>query len=431
MPHLVSSTASPIPFSIQPVSGEVKGKNDGSTFIVEQYFEAWNRRDMSYAASLFSEDCQMKDLQYPESFDGQEAFERHLKRVEACLPHSFDFVVDDIASSRTKAGVLWHVENDGDALAFTRGCSFYTLNNYGLIETGFEIPEKAPPKLGWWRTFSCKFRQEPARYIPAFVWIAYNYIVFFSDGILPGANALQLEPRTWEEVRDLSLNFFLVAPALELPFSPSVHPMLEGVFNLLLAWAAMFAGFLSDEREDKPNLMPFGPTLVGMQFLTSAFLLPYLFLRTSEPRGDVTEERKVVYAEDIDGAVQSAVGEWRPLGLALGGVGIASILWALFARQEEFGADFGGRCASFADLLSVDRVGSSFLVDLAIFALFQGWFVDDDLRRRGILIEEGVVVGEGESNNLEVLRNVAKYVPFLGLAAYLTLRPTLPHRSVE
>ena len=58
--------------------------------------------------------------------------------------------------------------------------------------------------------------------------------------------------------------------------------MLEGVFNLLLAWAALSAGFLSDERE--PNLLPFGLMLIGMQFLTSGFLLPYLFMRTSERR---------------------------------------------------------------------------------------------------------------------------------------------------
>ena len=94
------------------------------------------------------------------------------------------------------------------------------------------------------------------------------YTLFISEGILPGVNALALEQRTWEEVRDLSLNFFLVAPLLKLPFSPVVHPMLEGVFNLLLSWAAMFAGFLSDERRDKPNLLPFGPILVGMQFFS-------------------------------------------------------------------------------------------------------------------------------------------------------------------
>ena len=57
-------------------------------------------------------------------------------------------------------------------------------------------------------------------------------------------------------------------------------------------------------------------------------------------------------------------------------------------------------------------MGSSFVVDLVIFALFQGWLVDDDLRRRG--------VAEGE---LGSLRSIAKFVPFAGLGYYLTARP--------
>ena len=378
--------------------------------VVEQYFEAWNKRDMKKAISLFTPNCQMRDLQYDDAFSGRDEFEKHLLRVKDCLPLSFAFVVDDIAATKSKAGVLWHVENNGDPLAFTRGCSFYNIDEKsGLIESGFEIPEKAPPKMGYLNTIKSKFEAEPIRFVPAAIWVAYMYILFISDGILPGVNALALEQRTWEEVRDLSLNFFLVAPALNLPFSPVVHPMLEGVFNLLLAWAAMFAGFLSDERKDKPNLLPFGPILVGMQFLTSGFLLPYLFTRTVETNTEV-------HKEDIDGEIQTLVAEWRPLGGFLGFVGTASILWGLFARPE-FG-EFNERYATFEDLLSIDRVGSSFLVDLVIFAVFQSWFIDDDLARRGV--EEG---------GSPVLRNVAKYVPFFGLATYLTVRPSLPSRA--
>lgn len=397
--------------SIVFTSDDGEGKRDRSLSVVEQYFDAWNKRDMKTAVSLFTDDCQMRDLQYDDAFSGRDQFEKHLLRVKDCLPSTFNFVVDDVAVSQYKAGVLWHVENSGDPLAFTRGCSFYTIDEEsGLIQSGFEIPEKAPPKQGFLNTLVSKFEAEPIRFLPAAVWVAYMYILFISDGILPGVNALALEQRTWEEVRDLSLNFFLVAPSLNLPFSPLVHPMLEGVFNLLLAWAAMFAGFLSDERKDKPNLLPFGPMLVGMQFLTSGFLLPYLFTRTVETSSDV-------YQEDIDGDIQTLVAEWRPLGGFLGGVGAASIWWGLFARPE-FG-EFSERYASFGDLLSIDRVGSSFLVDLVIFAVFQSWFVDDDLKRRGV--EEG---------ELTDLRNVAKYVPFFGLVAYLTLRPPLPTRKI-
>jgi ketosteroid isomerase-like protein len=383
-------------------------ESDQSLSAVEKYFEAWNARDMKRAVSQFTEDCSVRDLQYDDSFADRDELEKHLLRCKDCLPSSFNFVIDDIAITSQKAGVLWHVENNGEPLSFTRGCSFYTLRN-GLIESGFDIPEKAPPKTGFLKTITSKFEAEPIRLIPAALWVAYMYILFISDGILPGANALQLEQRTWEEVRDLSINFFLVSPLLHLPFSPVVHPMLEGVFNLLLSWAAMFACFLSDERKNKPNVLPFGPMLVGMQFLTSGFLLPYLFTRTPEFESQV-------YREDIDGELQAKVGEWRPLGGFLGTVGTASIIWA-FTGRPEFG-EFSERYNSFIDLLSIDRVGSSFIVDLAIFAIFQSWFVDDDLQRRG--------VAEGE---LEVLRNVAKYVPFFGLVAYITLRPELLSRS--
>ena len=53
---------------------------------------------------------------------------------------------------------------------------------------------------------------------------------------------------------------------------------------------------LSLERKDKPNLLPFGPILIGMQFLTSGFLLPYVFTRS-------VETSTQAYQEDIDGTL--------------------------------------------------------------------------------------------------------------------------------
>ena len=73
---------------------------------------------------------------------------------------------------------------------------------------------------------------------------------------------------------------------------------------------------------------------------------------------------------------------------------------------------------------SIDRVGSSFIVDLVIFGIFQGWLVDDDLKRRGALVGDEVTDG-----NISLLRGLAKYVPFFGLAIYLTFRPGLPSRE--
>lgn len=391
-----------------------------SPSVIETYFAAFNDRDYDAALACFAEDVSYHDTIFPDPFVGKEAMREHLAKTALRLPDSFVFVVDDLAVERdpgtgreVKVGTRWHVESDGKDLPFARGASFYTVDPAsGLIASGFDVPEPAVVKPGYSTltllAVASQVVTEPARAVPWLVWGAYMYVVFFSDGILPGANALALEPRTWEEVRDLSLNFFLVSPALHLPFSPVVHPMLEGIFNLLLSWAALFAGFLSDDREDKPNVLPMLPAVAGMQFLTSAFLLPYLATRFPEEGGPT-------YREDLP-PVHGALGESRLLGPVLGGVGAASIYWGLFARPE-FG-DFATRYASLGELLSIDRVGSSFVVDLVIFGLFQGWLVDDDLRRRGV--EEG---------DMGALKFVAKYIPFFGLVAYLVGRPALPSRK--
>ena len=268
---------------------------------------------MDAAANLFTEDCYYEDTVFPQPFSGKESLKNHLIACSDAFPPSFEFVVDDIANGGTTFAARWHVENKGEQMPFTRGGSFYKPDGE-LIGEGFDEVEPAVLKLGglnFLTSIKTKLMKEPVRWIPLVSWAAYMYIVFFSDGILPGANALQLEQRTWEEVRDLSLNFFLVSPLLNLPFSPTVHPILEGVFNLLLSWAALFAGFFSDERNDKPNLLPIVPIVVGMQFLTSAFLLPYLGTRTTEKK-DV-----VVFEEDIGTSSTScrqSSGAWPALG---------------------------------------------------------------------------------------------------------------------
>ena len=386
----------------------------------ERYFAAWNARDMDAAGRVFTEDAVYDDTAFPGVLQGSEEIRNHLQRCAAAFPASFQFVVDEIVGKDDKAKnndnklmVRWHVENDGEPLPFTRGISFYELQG-DRIRRGLDMidgnPIKTAPLERLGRSLLQKVKQEPVRLVPLTLWVAYLYIVFLSDGILPGANALQLEQRTWEEVRDLSLNFFLVAPILGLPFAPNtVHPALEGVFNLLLSWAALFAGFASDERRDKPNVLPFWPVVLGMQLLTSAFFLPYLATRTTETRDNVTQ------GELSPPSVATQVTEGRVLGPALGVVGTYSIVWAFVGRGEAFGATLAERWTSFLDLLSIDRVGSSFLVDLAIFGLFQAWLVDDDLKRRGVA-----------AGDLPRLRWVGKYLPFFGLAAYLTLRPSFP-----
>lgn len=362
----------------------------------EQYFQAWNDRDIERACSVFADNVEYDDTAFPAPFLGREKLDAHLRTCVECFPPSMSFVVDDTINGGEKYMVRWHAENNGEELPFTRGCSFYNIKG-GKIVKGVDVVEPAVFKTGGPSLLANTVLSEPIRLVPVAVWLVYLYVVFFSDWFF-GLPATSLEQRTWEEVRDLSLNFFFVSPILNLPFAPVVHPMLEGVFNLLLSWAAMFAGFLSDERKKKPNPLPMLPTVVGMQFLTSAFLLPFLATRTNEDDSPVHQDDLSIFAQ----ATESPI-----LGVAMGGVGTGAIFWALFARIQDFGWDT--RLQSFLDLLSIDRVGSSFLVDLAIFAVFQGWLVDDDLKRRNM-----------DPDGL--LGRVAKFVPFFGMAAYLIFR---------
>lgn len=383
---------------------------------IRRYFAAWNHRDMEAACAEFAEGCTYEDTQYAGAFEGKAKLRLHLDKVADALPSSFSFCIDNVADGGDSVGIQWHVENNGAPLPFTRGCSMYTIDGSGKIISGFDVPEPAPFKPGSASLLLLRVASlliaEPVRAIPFAAWLLYVVIVFFSNGLLPGPDATQLDLATWEEVRDLSLNFWLVAPLLHLPFAPTLHPMLEALFNALLAWAAVFAGFLADGRPGRPagssgNSML--PVVGGMQFLTNAFLLPYLVVRPSE------DETSPIYVEDLDGAA-AMLGESRALPLVLGGVFTGSVTWGLLARPE-FG-DFATRYASFCELLASDRVASSFVVDLALFAAFQGWLVDDDLKRRGIA-----------PNDAAMLRALARFVPFFGLCAYLSLRPSLPSRS--
>ncbi|CAK0903085.1 unnamed protein product, partial [Prorocentrum cordatum] len=382
---------------------------------VKKFFQAWNERDMDAACAQFSDDCTYVDTQYDGAFEGKAAVEEHLYRVADALPSSFRFCIDEISDGGDKVGIQWHVENNGEPLPFTRGCSMYKVDQAtGKIVSGFDVPEPAPLKPGSAGlavlNLASKLIEDPVRAIPLFVAVAYVAIVFFSNGILPGPDATRFDPATWKEVLDLSINFWLISPLLGLPFAAMLHPGLEGIFNLLLAWAALFAGFLADGRPGRPSGSML-PTVIGMQFLTNAFYLPYLVLRTPEKEG------AVVYREDLE-PTEALVSESRLLGPLLAVVGTGAVYWGFFARPEY--GDVPTRWASLVALLSGDRLGSSFVVDLALFALFQGWLVDDDLRRRG--------AAPGDYAGLAAF---AKYVPFLGLCGYLLLRPELPSRAAS
>lgn len=372
---------------------------------IELYFDRWNKRDMDSAADLFDVDCEYEDTLYPGTFRGQEAIKSHLLNVAASLPGSFSFVIDDIAEDTRngKVGVQWHVESENRPLPFTRGSSMYTISKKGKILKGFDVPEPVA-KTGSASLALLKlakgFITEPIRAIPFTAWLFYCWYLFISD-IAPGVNALQLDPATWQLVKDLSLNFWLILPIFFSDSAPVLHPVMEGLFNLVLAWSGLFAGLLIDgKRKNEKN--EFLPSLVGMQFLTNAIYLPYLFNRDSEE-----VSRVAIQAEDLS-AVEE-VAESKILPFLFGVVGVVSIVWSVLGRNE-FG-DLSQRLASFADIAGHDRLTIAFVVDAIYYSLFQGWLVDDDARRRG-----GIP---------SLTTSASKFVPFFGLLFYLFTRPSL------
>ena len=129
-----------------------------------------------------------------------------------------------------------------------------------------------------------------------------------------------------------------------------------------------------------------------MQFLTSAFLLPYL-ARTQSTETD----NFVVILQDLD----LPIVESKIVSPFLEVVGVCSLGRGSLACATDFGG-WNDRVSSFWDLMSINQVGSSFLVDLVIFELFQGWLVDDNLKRCGV-----------PEDKLGVLWGIAKLVPFL------------------
>ena len=494
------------------------GPSFNSLTVVERYFDSWNRRNVPLALSCFDDYVYYDDTQFSKPFEGKDKLANHLVYLSDCVPGSWRFVLDglsvgpavrrrssvDDANRNRRRGsnrsgldftnndrrsfdgyrdglydsrslpnlvniaALWHVENDNGPLPYSRGCSFYMVNpNTNLIVEAYDFPEPAVIKPGSSGlkilSIASKLIDEPVRFAPFIIWTTYVWLVFFSNGVLPGKDIFHADARQWDEVRALSLNFFYFSPVLGMKLSPSVHPCLEAVFNTLIAWTFLFLGFLSDERTGmgsdirdyepfyeklaysqeevlpdgrllvppvsptKRNLISILPTVLGMQFLMSAFLLPYLFCRTSErsstafyderPRSVLT---RPLYKEELDRSAR-VVGEWRGLGIIMGFVGLMGVYWFFNGRIAEFGPPLWQspkRMQSFMKLLSIDRVGSTFILDLIIFSFFQGWLVDDDWRRRGRSMDDE-----------KFLRNVAKFVPFWGLACYLTFRPKYPTRN--
>jgi len=223
-------------------------------------------------------------------------------------------------------------------------------------------------------------------------WVGYVGYLLLSDWP-PGDSLLHTQPETWQTAIALSLNFWFVTPVLLPHLAPVLHPALEGLFNLVVAWGLLFWGFALDGRHQRVSIVPF---LVGTAFLTNVFYLPWLALRqpqTEPPTLPLTRFEKLA--------------ESRGWALTLAIVGGASLVWAAVARPE-FG-DVPTRWAAMVELVQRDRLAYSFVVDCLVFWCFQAWLVGDDMARR--------------CWHHPTMVWVTRLVPFVGLVIYLLMRP--------
>lgn len=70
---------------------------------------------------------------YEDPFEGREEVVAYLRKVRGIVPSDLKFVIDDITDGDSSSvGITWHVEcGDGTVFPFSRGCSFYNLNQKG------------------------------------------------------------------------------------------------------------------------------------------------------------------------------------------------------------------------------------------------------------------------------------------------------------
>jgi hypothetical protein len=215
----------------------------------------------------------------------------------------------------------------------------------------------------------------------------------------PGESLLRVQPDTLREAWDLSLNFWFVLPLVWPDAAPSLNPVLEALFNGVVAWGLLFWGFLVDDRHQRWPMVPF---LVGMAFLTNVFYLPWLALRCRNSRPvQLPLTRLERWTES----------RWLPGIIAT--VAIAAVGWALWGRPDWDGS--GDRWGDFWTLLGRDRLAYSFGVDAIVFGLFQGWLVTDDMARR--------------QWHQPWLLWTARLLPFVGLLIYLWQRPAIADSS--
>jgi len=396
-----AKTSQPAPTQMEFVPPYTDAK-DGRNAVL-RFYHAFNNRDLDAMMAEFADDVFYEDLVYDDAFVGAKVLRRYF---EKCLdiPDDLRFVLEDITDEGGPGcGVMWHVElTNGTVMPFSRGASFYKVNDEGRICKARDLVE-ALPKAGdaafgvmkavtplirmlGERGITLKSQALAGSAIGMWAFYASYMSVIMLGDTVPGEPALHTSAAAVAEVLHESLNFFYVNIFLNnigITLVPSIpeHPVSEALFNFVNAWSMMMLPlFLLDRKsENMPNKMPLW---FGTMFLTNVFCIPYMAYR----------EQQIPLAPEIP---TRKLPRWAPaMGAVAIAVGLGSMAWAVIGRGEY--GDLPARLDYLHDKFYGDRVFFAFVVDSCLYCVWQAWLMDS----------------AGAPKKF-------RFVPFFGLAAWL------------
>eukprot|EP00798_Chlamydomonas_sp_ICE-L_P031732 gene31732-6931_t len=339
---------------------------------------------------------------------------KYLHKVMDILGSELEFIIDDVTSGDDyKVGIIWHVEIGNVALPNSRGCSFYTLNEEGLIIQARDLVEPAikPGSNAYWKVVlgaitpivrslgSKGIDANTISTLPvaaAAVWAFYAgymaYIMFSSTA--PGLPVFQTPPEVLSEILNESVNFFYVnvgLNALGITLIPSFaeNPVSEAVFNSVNAWGMMFLPLILTDGKCKKvdNKIAWWTSIM---FLTNVFFIPFLALRAApEPASELLPtgsgvSTALVPKPPVPVPASEPLPDWAPaIGASGLAVGLISIAWALFARPEYGGLD--ARWDYFVDTFYSNRAFFAFIVDSSLYCVWQANFLSNRNARLPLL----------------------------------------------
>ncbi|XP_057856815.2 uncharacterized protein LOC131066126 isoform X2 [Cryptomeria japonica] len=99
---------------------------------VMKFYQGLNRKDVKAVTELLAENCVLNDSQFPGTFEGKKMVLKFVKDLVEAMGNDILFVVEEVSEGDDlNVAVIWHLECEGKALPFTKGCSFYHCEKQG------------------------------------------------------------------------------------------------------------------------------------------------------------------------------------------------------------------------------------------------------------------------------------------------------------